>query len=127
MAVSSRNDPARDDILAIEVGRLEVMVNQIAILTHQSSTSLTGTESAPSQKVMFNRLAASVARFNTLLPGACTHAHISMANCHSYRPEWMVLVSASADLGDAVDDTYAHVGPVWQTLCRGHKKECIIE
>ena len=125
MAVSSRNDPARDDILAIEVGRLEVMVNQIAILTHQSSVFLTGTEDAPSQKIMFDRLAASVARFNTLLPSACTHAHIPMASCHSYRPEWRAGVSA--DLGDAVDDAYAHVGPVWQTLCLGHKKECIIE
>jgi tetratricopeptide (TPR) repeat protein len=125
LTVSLQNNPWADDIFAVEIGRLEVMVVQIAHLAYPLANMPGAKANAPSEFALNRRLSNVVARFNIVTPIACSARQIPNAHCRPYDPAWKGVVPV--DVGDSIDDAIAHIGPAWATLCAGHKRQCSVE
>lgn len=125
LTVSLRNDPDAEDIYGIEIGRLEVMVDQIGLLLRPAGRFGVRVSLNPTNPTLFRRLSQTVTQFNGLLPAACAARRVPARNCQPYRPTWASVIPV--DLGEAIDDAYTHVGPVWVALCSGHKRQCRLE
>lgn len=110
-----------DDTPAIEAGRLDIMVNQIALLLNRPPSEDQG---SPFQADLAPRLLQTSVRFNALLPFVCP-AHLPEAYCIAWHPKLQDV--SRPDPTAALDDAYAHVRPVWAALCRTNLEACRIE
>lgn len=125
LAVSLQIDPDAEDIYGIEIGRLELMVDQIRHLLRPAERIDVSAPLNPPLQALYRRLSATVTQFNGLLPAACATHRVPAGSCLPYHPTWASVIPV--DLGDAIDDAYGHVGPVWVALCTGHKRQCRLE
>jgi hypothetical protein len=124
-AVSFVHDDDEDILLNIEVGRLDLMVDQIALLLDRPRL-MHHAEAAPQNlPEATDRLVATAQRFNALLPAACYCAHVPKKHCAPYRlrQEGESIHGALALAGDL----FRHIHPVWQAACRGHESRCLLE
>jgi hypothetical protein len=122
-AVVMKSYSEESDLAAIEAGRLEVMVDQIALLLKQPVPRRDG--EALSRVNLPAHLSLTVARFNTLLPLACHARQLPSMNCIVWHPAW--LNAFVPDPVVAVDDAYLHIRPIWVALCAANKRACRIE
>jgi hypothetical protein len=122
-AVVMKNHPEESDLAAIEAGRLDAMVDQIALLLKQPVRRRDG--EALSQANLPAHLSLTVARFNILLPLACRARQLPSKDCAVWHPAW--LNAFVPDPVVAVDDAYIHIRPVWAALCAANKRACRIE
>jgi tetratricopeptide (TPR) repeat protein len=129
LVVALHSDPEQDYALTIEAGRLNLIVNQIALLLHKKDRGLQErpitTGVWQSEIAMLDQLSATAARFNALLRAGCATGKIQRRHCSPYHPSWANRVQA--DPTDALDEAYYRIGPVWAALCAGHKNSCRIE
>jgi len=122
MAVVLKDYPQEDNFLAIEAGRLEVMVDQIALVLRVPQTG--EHDGTMDRQDMPERLSTTAARFQFLAPLACSR-HISKTACGVWHPSW--IKASQSDLGAVVDESYAHIRPVWAALCASHENICRTE
>ena len=111
-------DPDDDFLMTIEVGRLEVMVQQIAFLLHDPERKPGELDTA-----LPTRLAAAMARFSLLLPQACETGHVPSVYCAPYHQHAI----QPWQLGAAVDSAFGRIYPVWKAICQGHQAHCVME
>lgn len=115
--------PEENDLVAIEAGRLDLMVDQMAQLLKQPAPRKA--DETISRADLSARLSLTSARFNGLLPLACRARHIPQKDCAVWHPAW--LNAPTIDPVAAVDEGYSHIRPVWAAVCAGNKKACRIE
>ena len=122
MAVVLKNYSQEDDFLAIEAGRLEVMVDQMALVLQVPQAG--GHDGIMDRQNVLERLSTTAARFQLLEPLACSR-HIPRTACGAWHPSW--IKASQPDLAAVVDESYAHISPVWAALCVSHETMCRIE
>ena len=117
------NYPEERDVAAMEAGRLDIMVDQMALLLKQPNphqdNDLASSADLPA------RLTRTAAQFNALLPSACHGGRLPAKLCVPWHPTWAG--RTTADPISAVNEAYLHIRPVWAALCSGRKKDCSIE
>lgn len=114
-----------DDVfLGLEIGRLELMLDQIARLAGRPDLAHHAEDTAAGEQESLVRIQLAIERFNTLLPVACRRAKLHGAVCATYQP---VLFGNMTEAAGAADDLFLHVFPVWSAVCRGHRSRCQLE
>lgn len=122
--VVSQQEP--DEVfLGLEIGRLELMVSQIANLAGEPARGHHPDELPVGEAESLARIKAATERFNGLLPVACRRAKLAGDICAPYQP--LTASNAPGTAVGAADDLFLHIYPVWSTLCRGHKARCQLE
>lgn len=117
----------RDDdyyVLSLEVGRVHIMVNQIALILGRTE-EVVELQGVLSTGALLADLELTVSRFNRLLPAACKLVKAATMDCAVYRPTWSVTDMPSLLI--ALDEVYAHVMPLWKAVCSKNKQHCIME
>ena len=118
------NYPEEGDLAAIEAGRLDIMVDQIALLLMQQPVPRRDSGAMPRGDLPA-RLALTVTRFNNLLPLACRARQLPSRDCAAWHPAW--LNAPVANQVAAVNDAYLRIRPVWAAMCAADKNACRIE
>lgn len=121
-AVSVAPEDGADIFLAVEVGRLDLMVDQIALLLDRPALAHHAEAAPRTPQAARLRLEATAARFNALLPAACYCAHVVRDHCRPYDVPQQIRAPA-----DLAEDLFQHVFPVWHAVCRGHASRCQLE
>lgn len=115
----------QDLFLAVEVGRLDAMVDQMALLLDRPSLMQHAQTAPEGPAEALARLDATTKRFNALLPAACYCAHIEKKLCSPYAmPRGAQSLHAALA---AADGLFRHIHPVWRAVCRGHESKCQLE
>ncbi len=115
--------PEENDLAAIETGRLEIMVDQMALLLKQPIPHRD--DRADLHADITGRLSLTIARFNGLLPLACRVRQLPSRTCAAWHPAWQN--APAINPMEAVNDTYLHIRPIWAALCINNRKACRIE
>jgi len=127
-AQTSSDDEATQ--LAIEAGRLNAMMDQVALLLGVAN----GEEIAPStHEDAFSELSDAVRSYNRLGPVACAQIVVPEGICPgSYAPGWLARPPITAkDLRHDIDDAATHLEPFWRMVCaakdNANHKTCQLE
>lgn len=123
--VSLQMDPDQDMMLTIEIGRLDLMVDQIARLSHQPKLARGKGRTAFLAADHFGQVSATAMRFNKVLPWACKAYRIGAKYCSPYRPA--AGNSSRPDPVAAVDALFDRVYPVWRAVCARDRRQCQLE
>lgn len=98
----------------LDIGRLEIMVEQTARLIGRSLPPEDTHEDGMS------RIKAAASRFNSLLPQACRYYKLRARQCKA-----VIVTGESQDA--ALDMLFPRVYPVWRAACNGRPWECPLE
>jgi hypothetical protein len=115
----------QDLLLAINAGRLDVMMDEVDDLlsprsrTHVDSTSPPATDHLQSA---MNSLSSAVTHYQRLLPVACQKRIIAKQMCTGiYRPGWLTRRVAAPPKPEVVrgriEDAQRHLEPLWSAVC----------
>lgn len=123
--VSLQMVPDEDMMLAIEIGRLDVMVDQIARLSRQPKLARDKRRDRFFAADTLDQVSATAMRFNKVLPWACKAHRIGAKYCSPYRPAGGN--SSRRDHIAAVDALFDRVYPVWRAVCARDRRQCQLE
>jgi len=111
--------------LGIEVGRLDLMVDQIAMLLDRPALMQHAEKPPESAKAALLRLRGTASRFNALLPASCHRADIPDILC---KPAVLTVHgNSSRAVMIAAEKLFSRIFPVRQMVCRGHESQCQLE
>ncbi|MGD0143237.1 MAG: hypothetical protein ABSC92_08770 [Rhizomicrobium sp.] len=121
---SAADAPPDSASLAVDAGRLMVMVDQsedaLKMLAPTVKAEDTGPE--PQGDHAFSELVSSVLRYNIIAHEACRARVVDPELCgESYRPVWLTeapdAARSDAVLRAMIDDATAHLEPFWSDIC----------
>ncbi len=129
LVVALRSDPQQDYVQTIEAGRLDSMVDQIALILGRRGLPpqpmLVTAGAGHGEHGLRDQISATMTRFQALMQADCSAEKNRRLHCHLYRPGWGNVLQADAAL--ALDEAYSRVGPVWSALCAGRGGQCRVQ
>ena len=123
--VSLQQDPDQDMMLAIEVGRLDLMVSQIAHLSRQPKLVRPKGQRPFLTAGIPEQISATAERFNKVLSAACKGHRLGPRYCSPYHP--VDAKASRSGLTAAVDALFDRIYPVWRAVCASNRRHCQLE
>jgi len=104
---------AADELLSIDTGRLEAMLDQVASLLHVQEE-----KRSPDRADAVAQLENIATTYNELLDAACLKKIIIGPVCHNHYERSVLPTDAvSAERRREVDDVTSYVEPFWAAVC----------
>lgn len=101
--------PAEDTLLKIEAGRLDAMLDQVALLLRVKADETLSTSDNVEAEIR-----GAMKRYNDLRALACARGVVDAPPCGSiYVPSF----SSATPLQEQIDDATSHIYPFWVAVC----------